>query len=159
MNSVSFTFRTVRIDFFGTVHVNHDQLPIRETYSFLYFMTYERKSNAFYELGSRFLGVFNNMHILNLAKAFVCNGLELCELLLEVFAVMQTLGTYTGKWQVFGGAHLLVATCAAAEAFAAPRAHLLEDNLVAQDGTDGLDGFLNVVVAFNRKRAGITIVI
>jgi len=63
VNSVTFTFGTVRIDFFRTVHVNHDQLPIRETHSFLYFMTYELKSNAFYELGLEFLGDFSNMLI------------------------------------------------------------------------------------------------
>jgi len=43
MNSVMFTFRTVRIDFFRNVHVFHYQLPNKETRFFLYFMTYKPK--------------------------------------------------------------------------------------------------------------------
>jgi hypothetical protein len=41
MNSVMFTFRTVSLDFFRSVHVNHYQLPNKETRLFLYFMTYK----------------------------------------------------------------------------------------------------------------------
>jgi hypothetical protein len=43
---VSFTFGTVSLDFFRNVHGIY-QLCIRETYAFLYFMTYKAKSNGF----------------------------------------------------------------------------------------------------------------
>jgi hypothetical protein len=38
---VSFTFRTVCVDFFRNVHVLHYQLPNKETHILLYFMTYK----------------------------------------------------------------------------------------------------------------------
>ena len=47
VNSVSFTFRTVCIDFLRNVHVVHYQLCIKETYSFLYLFTYKAKTEAF----------------------------------------------------------------------------------------------------------------
>ncbi len=45
MNCVSFTFWTVRVDFFGNVHFNY-QLSIKETYTFLYFMTFKTKNRS-----------------------------------------------------------------------------------------------------------------
>jgi hypothetical protein len=46
MNCVSFTFWTVRVDFFGNVHFNY-QLSIKETNLFLYFMTYIAKKRSY----------------------------------------------------------------------------------------------------------------
>ncbi len=45
---MNFTFWAVSLYFFRNVHVNHDQLPIKETHQFLYFMTYKAKSSGFY---------------------------------------------------------------------------------------------------------------
>lgn len=49
MNAVSFTFGTVRIDFFRNVHVVHYQLCIKETYSLLYLFTFTTKTNNLLE--------------------------------------------------------------------------------------------------------------
>jgi hypothetical protein len=45
MSCVSFTFWTVRVDFFGNVHFNY-QLANKETNLFLYFMTFKQKRPA-----------------------------------------------------------------------------------------------------------------
>lgn len=54
MCGVSFTFWTVCIDFFGNVHFDY-QLCIKETHSFLYFMTYKAKTSGNQWINSCFL--------------------------------------------------------------------------------------------------------
>ncbi len=100
VNSVTFTFRTVCVDFFRNVHVNHDQLPIRETHSFLYFMTYKPKSNADYIVGSAFWVICSQSLFLKairtttkatIAIIATATRYELIPLLFPGFAVLKTL--------------------------------------------------------------------
>ena len=51
MNLMNFTFWTVSLNFFRNVHVLHYQLCIKETYAFLYFMTFKAKTNSFQHAG------------------------------------------------------------------------------------------------------------
>jgi len=46
MNLMNFAFWTVSLYFFGNVH-DFNQLCIKETYTFLYFMTFKAKNNSF----------------------------------------------------------------------------------------------------------------
>ncbi len=46
VNLMNFTFWTVSLYFFGNVH-DFNQLCIKETYTFLYFMTFKAKTNSF----------------------------------------------------------------------------------------------------------------
>jgi len=43
---MNFAFWTVSLYFFGNVH-DFNQLCIKETYAFLYFMTFKAKTNSF----------------------------------------------------------------------------------------------------------------
>lgn len=70
MNAVSFTFRTVRIDFFGNVHVVHYQLCIKETYSLLYLFTFTAKTNNLHEESLRRLMQQKQKEVLSETKDF-----------------------------------------------------------------------------------------
>jgi hypothetical protein len=50
VNLMNFTFWTVSLYFFRNVH-GIDQLCIKETYTFLYFMTYQTKTDGIYNSG------------------------------------------------------------------------------------------------------------
>ena len=75
--------------------------------------------------------------------------LKFNQILFKLLSITQTLRTYTGKRQILCRAQLNVAASAARKIFTAPRAGLLENHFIPQNGAYRFDELLNVIVAFN----------
>src|SRR5665647_2135761 len=76
VNLMNFTFWTVSLYFFRNVH-GIDQLCIKETYTFLYFMTYQAKTDSIQNLAMVFFrSVAKNKKLCDFGVFFEVKKLE-----------------------------------------------------------------------------------
>jgi hypothetical protein len=87
------------------------------------------------------------------------NCLEFCLVLFRVFAVPKALGTDAAKRQILRRAHLNVAAAFAGERFATANAVLQKHNLILHDATHFVDYLLNVIVALNREKHRVPVIV
>jgi hypothetical protein len=85
--------------------------------------------------------------------------LKFFKILFVLFSVSEALRAYAAKRLVFGCACLAVFAVGAGKVFAASDAGLRENHFRAKDAADCVYEFFDVVVAFNRKKPLLTVVV